>query len=499
MRESACHVRENGDCDINHHLLQEGTSDVLQLTGWSKDLRISTDGDGVVSMVGAAALRMLADRTGLTQAISQILARPGFRPVHDRGRVLTDIACTIAAGGTDLVDIEALRAQAEVFGPVASDTTALRALEQISDRDLHRIDTARADARAHLWNQLPDGVPASTYADGISCGNTIVLRLDGTLTIAHSAKENAEGTYKKSFGFHSLGCWIDNTSELAVLLPRPGSAGANTVADLITVARAAIAQVPAGRRDDLLITSDGAGASHALLDWLTNLNTATRSVQYSIGFDVDDHIRAAANTLSDDCWVPCLSNTTGGVIDGLQAAELTDTLRARLTALGWPTSMRLIVRRRKLLPFEQPTLFDTGGYKYSAFVTNTPRYGRRAISVQRADARHRVHARVEDGVRTAKDTGLDHFPSHSWTVNQAWCAAITIAVDLLCWLRLFALAGTSLAKAEPKTLRYRLILVPARLIRARRYRWLRLPRTWPWATDLATAFDRIRRLPLPAT
>jgi hypothetical protein len=35
------------------------------------------------------------------------------------------MACAIAAGG---VDIEALRAQAEVFGPVASDTTALRAL-----------------------------------------------------------------------------------------------------------------------------------------------------------------------------------------------------------------------------------------------------------------------------------------------------------------------------------------------------------------------------------
>lgn len=469
-----------------------------QLTGWSEDLRVSTDGDGVVSMVGVAALRMLADRTGLTQAISVILARPGFRPVHDRGRVLTDMACAIAAGGVDIVDIEALRAQEKVFGPVASDTTALRALGEVGERDLHRIDAARAAARAHLWNRLPAGVPASTYAGGVSCGDTIVLRVDGTLTIAHSAKQNAEGTYKKSFGFHSLGCWIDNTSELAVLLPRPGSAGANTVADLIGVLRAAIAQVPADRRDDLLITSDGAGASHALIDWLTSLNTARRSVQYSIGFDVDDHIRAAANTLPDACWTPCLSNTTGHVIDGLECAELTDILRARLTGRGWPASMRLIVRRRLLLPFEQPTLFDTGGYKYTAFVTNTPRFGTRAITVQRADARHRVHARVEDGVRTAKDTGLQHFPSHSWTVNQAWCAAVTIAVDLLCWLRLFALAGTGLARAEPKTLRYRLLQVPARLIRARRYRW-RLPRTWPWATDLATAFDRIRRLPLPAT
>jgi hypothetical protein len=127
---------------------------VRQLTGWSKDLRVSADGAGVV-----AALRMLADRTGLTQAISTVLCKPGFSPVHDRGRVLTDVACSIAAGGTDIVDIEALRVQADVFGPVASDTTALRALGEISDRDLHRIDAARARARAYLWNRLPHGYP----------------------------------------------------------------------------------------------------------------------------------------------------------------------------------------------------------------------------------------------------------------------------------------------------------------------------------------------------
>jgi len=100
---------------------------VRELTGWSRDLRVTADGEGVVALASVVGLRMLADRSGLTQAISTILARPGFVPVHDRGRVLADIACSIAAGGTDIVDIEALRAQGEVFGPVASDTTAWRA------------------------------------------------------------------------------------------------------------------------------------------------------------------------------------------------------------------------------------------------------------------------------------------------------------------------------------------------------------------------------------
>ena len=130
--------------------------------------------------------------------------------------MLTDVACSIAAGGVDLSDIEALRANSEVFGPVASDTTALRALGEIGDVDLYRIDEQRAAARAHLWSLLPDGVPPSTYAGGVSMGEAIVLRADGTITLAHSDKEHAEGTSKKSYGFHSLGVWIDNTGELFV-------------------------------------------------------------------------------------------------------------------------------------------------------------------------------------------------------------------------------------------------------------------------------------------
>jgi hypothetical protein len=84
-------------------------------------------------------------------------------------------------------------------------------------------------------------------------GATIVLRVDATITLAHSGKQHAEGTFKSSFGFHSLGVWIDNTRELAALMPRPGGAGSNTAKDIIDVLRAAIEQVPADRRDDLLM------------------------------------------------------------------------------------------------------------------------------------------------------------------------------------------------------------------------------------------------------
>ena len=114
------------------------------------------------------------------------------------------------------------------------------------------------------------------------------------------------------------------------------------------------------------------------------------------------------------------------------------------------------------------------------------------------DARHRAHARVEDRIRTGRDTGLGRLPSRSFKVNQAWLVAVMIAVDLLAFAQTLLLHDTGLARAEPKTLRYRLLHVAARLTRGQRRLWLRLDRHWPWATHLAAAFARLAALPTPS-
>jgi hypothetical protein len=450
---------------------------VTDLTAWSTDLRMTADGEGIVAWAGAVPVRMLADRTGLTGGLSAVLARRGFDPLHDRGRVLIDVAAAIACGARDIVDIEALRAQTEVFGPVASDTTARRALAETGGRARTRIGRVRADARKHVWALLPDGLPEARFAGGMCQAGMVVLRIDGSLVVAHSKKERAAPTFKKTYGHHPLGCWIDNSGELASLLLRAGNAGSNTAEDLIAVLHEAIAQVPKPSRRRLLITSDGAGASHDLVDWLQRQNhTADRSVEYSVGFDVDADVRAAVGRLPADRWAPGLDNTTGALRTDIDVAEITDLLRDRLRRTGWPKSMRVIVRRTKLAPGEQPTLFHFDGYKYSCFLTNTGP----GLSIQLLDARHRAHARVEDRVRTGKDTGLGHLPSKSWTVNLAWCHAVAIATDLLAWLKLLGCPDLpALNKAEPDTLRYRLLHVPARPVRHARIRWLRVPTTWP--------------------
>ena len=159
-------------------------------------------------------------------------------------------------------------------------------------------------------------------------------------------------------------------------------------------------------------------------------------------------------------------------------AEITRVLPARVL-VGYPPGIRVIVRRERPHPGAQLDAFEEAdGWRYTAFATDT-RVGQLAC----LDARHRAHARVEDRIRCAKDTGLGRFPSRSFAINRAWLSVVMLAVDLIAWTQHLLLCG-DLVKAEPKALRYRLLHVAARLTRGQRRLWLRIQRSWPWAHDL---------------
>ena len=301
-----------------------------EVTGWSWGLRVRVGGKGVVSHVGSAAVRLLGDRVGLTEALSQALARRDFDPGHDRGRVLADLAVAVGDGATVIDDIVVLRDQAELFGSVASTSTAWRALNEISDLGLARIARSRARVRRHVWAQIAARhgriPPARTcYGD---LGDTIVIRLDASIVIAHSEKAGAAGTFKKTYGHHPLLATCDNTGELLVALLRPGNAGSNTGSDHVKVLDEAIRQIPAPYRRRLLITIDGAGAGHEIVDHITALNARRGfQVHYSIGFDLDERARKAITRLPQDGWEPAL-DTDGQARDDADVAELTGLLRA---------------------------------------------------------------------------------------------------------------------------------------------------------------------------
>jgi hypothetical protein len=101
--------------------------------------------------------------------------------------------------------------------------------------------------------------------------------------------------------------WCDNTFESLALKLREGSAGSNTIADHIEVLDEAITQIPARHRRDLLITCDGAGASHGLVDHITTLNLRPgHRLHYSIGWDQGERERAAIAQLPPTAWAAVL-------------------------------------------------------------------------------------------------------------------------------------------------------------------------------------------------
>jgi Transposase DDE domain group 1 len=281
------------------------------------------------------------------------------------------------------------------------------------------------------------------------------------------------------------------------LLLRKGSAGSNTTTDHITVLDEAITQIPARYRRDLLVTVDGAGASHGLVEHITTLNSRPGyRVHYSIGWELGARERRAIARVPTSAWAAVLDGQgQPRDLDEAGVIELTTLLREgpggdQLASL--PPDMRIICRREKPHPGAQLSLFETiDGWRDQLVATNTP-----GKTAQFLEARHRPHARVEDCIRTGKNTGLGHLPSSAIEINRAWCLAATIACDLLCWLRLLCLEGP-LAKAEPKTLRYRILHTAARIVRGQRKRKIRIPETWPWAQQLAACLLTALALPPP--
>jgi len=279
----------------------------------------------LVSRAGSALLAQVADKTGLTRALS--IGLGGLRQRrggHDPGRVIRDLAVMLADGGDWLADLRAVGDQDAFFGPVASTSTAFRVIDQIASTPGLRdaLHDAHARARERVW-QLA-GAPAELTID-----------LDATLIGSHSEKEGAAGTYKGGYGFHPMLAYADQTGEALSAQLRRGNAAANTAADQIAVAQAAIEQIPAEHIADieLLLRVDSAGACHELLDCCRE-----GQIRFSVGYDLTETIRAAICEIPDNTWAAALDQDGAQRPNG-QVAELSD----QLDLSGWPAGSRVLV------------------------------------------------------------------------------------------------------------------------------------------------------------
>ncbi len=440
--------------------------------------KVIPDGKNLVSHAGAALLAELADRSGLTEGMSVAMEDCGISwHTHDPGVVLTHLAIAIADGADCLADIAALKEQEDLFGPVASVATAWRAVHATAVFELRAIPLALASARARVWAARPPEGP-------------MIWDFDSTLLNVHSEKEDAAPTYKRGFGFNPLAAWCDNTREPLGAMLRPGNAAPNDTDDHLELLEQVVRSVPPEyalgheEGDDpalvvhpILVRADSAGATHRFVQSLTDAN-----FDYSIGFPISGSVRDALLLAQEEDWVRA-TELDGGTRDGAEVIELTELYEVK----GWPPDMRVICRRERPHPGAQLSLFDThAGWRHTCFITNTE-----GADIVALELRHRGHARVEDRVRCWKACGLANLPFDGFCANEAWVAVSLIAGALLAWSQMTCFDGP-LAKAEPKTIRYRVLHVAALLVHRGRDLILRLDETWPWASELATAFTRLR-------
>jgi len=442
-------------------------------------LVVTTDGTGVAAHAGTRLVADMADALGLTQGLSAAMAPTRQRrSAHDPGRVLVDLAVMVADGGTSLSDLRVLRDQPDLFGAVASDPTAWRVLDSIDHDAMAGINAARASARAAAW--AAGARPPRDF---------IVLDFDATLVTSHSEKEDAAPNYKKGFGFHPLLCFVDATNDALAGVLRPGNAGSNTAVDHVDLLDAALTQLPVNTKvadpidgEWMLARADSAGATHGFVDALR-----ARGLEFSIGFPMDEAVRQAVLGLGSGAWTEAIRQDCE-LRQGAEVAEITDALDLS----AWSAGTRAIVRREEPHPGAQLSFSDIDGHRFQVFICDST-----DPDISYLEARHRGHARVEDRIRNAKQTGLANFPSHDFANNAAWLVVVLMACDLIACTQQLTLVG-EMAKAEPKRLRYCLLHAAGRIAASGRRTRLRLQENWPWSGDLAAAFAKLETLPLRA-
>ena len=451
-------------------------------------MRVSADGEGVVSHAGTELLRELACFSGLIDAWDAVLIGTyKALPVHYPGSVLADLAVAIADGADSISGARVLRDQPSLFGPVASKPTIWRVLDRVSEAHLHGLRRGRALARARAW--------AAGAGPDLSC--ELCLDVDATIVRAHSDKELAAPTWKRTYGFHPLVCYLDrpevSSGEALSAILRPGNAGSNTAADHERVLRHAIENLPEHARPrpgekrslDYVVRSDSAGATHQFADACREMG-----VGFSFGFPIGAEMREAIVSLHPSSWRAAIEED-GRRREGAFVAEVSKLIDLR----RWPAGSRVIVRRERPHPGAQLSLFDTiQGFRHTAFIfASRMASTKERRSMAALELRHRQHARVEDRIRQGKAAGLKNLPCAKAEENDAWLECVLAAADLVCWSKLICFADDGdLARCEIAAFRYKILHMAARITSSGRVVRLRLDRSWSWAKALALAFDRLR-------
>ncbi len=305
-------------------------------------------------------------------------------------------------------------------------------------------------------------------------GTAMTIDMDLTICGVHGkTKQGAAFGYTRVLGYHPLLDTWAATGEILHARLRKGSSQRGTgrfVEELIARVR------HCGATGPLVLRSDAGFFSFAPIDTLTRLG-----VSWSITVNIGTHVRACIETIDESVW------QTIHYPDG-KGAQVAETTYVTGVRWGNARSLRLVVRRTRLVESAQATLWPD--WRYHAFVTDLE------LPLIEADQFHCDHARVELAIRDLKEgAGLEHCPSGKFFADAAWLACAVLARDFIRWTDQIGHIVPDGQLSVTRTVRSRLVVVPGRSVNSSGPLVLRLPEKWPWAKSLTEALKHMRSLP----
>jgi hypothetical protein len=421
-------------------------------------LAVAFDDERAVANAGVLLPVMLGRRLGL-EALVEESVDLGDRPGAARpGRKVLSLAHAMLLGADCIDDCDVLRTgrtEAVLGHRAMAPSTLGTFLRSFTFGHVRQLDRVLGEVLRRAWEA------GAGPGDG-----RLVIDVDSFIGEVHgAAKQGAGYGYTHRLGYHPLLATRADTSEVLHARLRKGQA--NTQRGIVRFVDELLARVRrAGATGEILIRAD-AGF------WNQKVTARLRAhgCRYSIGVTQQRAITDAIAKIPDHAWQPVPDYPDTGI------CEVAETI------LGQD---RLIVRRVHLhAQDDQTELFAY--WRHFAFITN------RTEPVLVVDAEHRQHAQVELVIRDLKDQALAHFPSGHYSANSAWTVIACLAHNLGRWTSLLGVLDPTPRAA--RTLRRRLLMLPARLTHSARRWTLHLPARWPWQTDFIEALTRIRALP----
>lgn len=417
------------------------------------------DDERAVANAGVMLPALLAQRLGLQELVEECVGlgdRPG---AANPGRKVMTMCSAMVLGADCIDDCDLLRSgqTGAVLGhAIAAPSTLGTFLRAFTFGHVRQLDRVLGLALQRAW------------AAGAGPGDgRLVVDVDSFVGEVHGYKK--QGTaygYTRKLGYHPLLATRADSGEVLHIRLRKGSA--NTSRGMLRFCDELIARIDrAGATGPKLLRADSgfwAKKTFARLD--------RAGWQFSIGIRMQPHVRAAVEAIAETAWIT------------LEDYPKTSIAQIAETELG---GFRMIVRRVRTLS-QQGELLPS--WEHYPFATNRP------DDLSTVEVEHRQHAVVELAIRDLKDQALAHFPSGNYNANAAWTVIAALAHNLLRWTQTIALPDATTRTA--RTLRRRLLTIPARLARSGRRTLLRMPARWPWEHDFLAALAQIRALPPPA-